>query len=184
MAVVVGTRSGFELVDGAVAEDVRRGEPLRPGPRVLRSFQTEKTDRFTKTGKGDTRRPTTPRPRPLAVATVPEAAACTVREERGPAVQFARYAAVAVVAAVALSLLYLFASGAATVPERTSVVHVQVGETLWDIAERTAPDSDPEAVVVRIKDLNHLADSSIKPGQALVVPDGRTSDHTGDRTDG
>lgn len=162
MPVVVGTRSGFELVDGAVAEDVLRGEPLRPGPRVLRSFPT------------DQRRPTTPRPRPLAVHTAPEAAACTAREERHPAVQFARYAAVAVVAAVTLSLLYLFASGAATVPERTSVVHVQVGETLWDIAERTAPDSDPEAVVVRIKELNRLADSSVKPGQALVVPDGRT----------
>ncbi|CAL9590114.1 Cell division suppressor protein YneA [Actinosynnema sp. ALI-1.44] len=161
MAVVVGTRSGFELVDGAVAEDVRRGEPLPPGPRVLRSFRI------------DQRRPMTPRPRPLTVATAPEAAACTVREQR-PAVQFARYAAVAVLAAVTLSVVYLFASGAASVPERTSVVHVQVGETLWDIAERTAPDSDPEAVVLRIKELNRLADPSIKPGQSLVVPDGRT----------
>ncbi|WP_433270185.1 LysM peptidoglycan-binding domain-containing protein [Actinosynnema sp. CS-041913] len=162
MAVVIGTRTGFELVAGAAAEDVRRGEALRPGPRVLRSFE-------------DTRRPTTPRPRPLAVPATPDPAACQVREDtRHPVVQFALYAAMAVAAAVTLSLLYLYGSGATTVPERTSVIHVQVGETLWDVAERNAPDSNPEAVVDRIKKLNNLDSPSIKPGQPLVVPDGRT----------
>ncbi|WP_211269119.1 hypothetical protein, partial [Saccharothrix syringae] len=38
MAVVIGTRNGFELVDGAGVEDVTLGTGLRPGPRVLRRF--------------------------------------------------------------------------------------------------------------------------------------------------
>ncbi|MBB5959948.1 nucleoid-associated protein YgaU [Saccharothrix tamanrassetensis] len=163
MAVVIGMRTGFELVDGAAPEDVRRGEPLRPGPRVLRSFE-------------DTRRPHTPRPRPLAVRTTPDPAACQVREDsRHPAVRWAVYTVIAIAAAVSLSLLYLYGSGATTVPERTSVVHVQVGDTLWDLAERTAPNSNPEAVVARIKELNNLDTPTITPGQPLIVPDGRTN---------
>ncbi|CCH29016.1 LysM domain-containing protein [Actinosynnema sp. NPDC047251] len=167
MAVVIGTRKGFDLVDGTTAEEVRRGEQLHPGPRVLRTFE-------------DTRRPTTPRRRQVAASTTPDPAACEVRENtRHPAVQFAIYAAVAIAAAVTLSLLYLYGSGATTVPERTSVVHVQVGETLWDVAERSAPNSNPEAVVDRIKSLNNLTDTTtITPGQPLVVPDGRTTTTT------
>ncbi|MEV0681538.1 LysM peptidoglycan-binding domain-containing protein [Actinosynnema sp. NPDC050436] len=164
MAVVVGTRNGFDLVDGTTAEDVRRGVQAHPGPRVLRTF-------------GDARRPATPRARPLPAGAAPDPVACEVREDpRHPALQFALYAAAAVVAAVALSLLYLYGSGATTVPERTSVVHVQVGESLWDVAERSAPDSNPQAVVDRIKELNHLTDTTvITPGLPLVVPDGRTA---------
>jgi hypothetical protein len=163
MAVVIGTRNSFELVDGAGVEDVALGQGLRPGPRVLRRFEV---------AERDNRRPST-RPRPLAVRQIaPDPAACHVRPQRHPAVQFVAYATVAAVFAALLSLLYLHVSGATTVPERTSVVHVQAGETLWEIAERNAPNSDPEAVVARIRDLNALPDSDVTPGQALVVPDG------------
>ncbi|MFJ6674129.1 LysM peptidoglycan-binding domain-containing protein [Actinosynnema sp. NPDC091369] len=163
MAVVIGTRNSFELVDGAGVEDVALGAGLRPGPRVLRRFEVH--------DKGN-RRPAT-RPRPLAVRqTAPEPVACEVRPQRHPAVQFAAHAAVAAVFAALLSLLYLHLSGATTVPERTNVVHVQVGETLWDVAERSAPASDPDAVVARIVELNSLPSSDVVPGQSLVVPHG------------
>lgn len=163
MAVVIGTRNSFELVDGAGVEDVALGAGLRPGPRVLRRFEVHDKDN---------RRPST-RPRPLAVReTSPDPAACEVRPSRHPALQFAAYAAIAAVSAALLSLLYLYASGATTVPERTSVVHVQVGETLWDVAARNAPGSDPDAVVARIRELNSLPDSDVVPGQSLVVPHG------------
>ncbi|MDU0295260.1 hypothetical protein NUG22_39205, partial [Saccharothrix longispora] len=89
-----------------------------------------------------------------------------------PALQFAAYAVAAAVVAAALSVFYLYATGATSVPERTAVVHVQVGESLLDVAERSAPDSDPEAVADRIRELNALPDAEVKPGQALVVPDG------------
>jgi LysM repeat protein len=86
--------------------------------------------------------------------------------------QFLAYATAAAVFAALLSLLYLYVSGATSVPERTNIVHVQVGETLWDVAERNAPHSDPDAVVSRIRELNNLPDSDIVPGQPLVVPHG------------
>ncbi|WP_158840318.1 LysM peptidoglycan-binding domain-containing protein [Saccharothrix deserti] len=163
MAVVIGTRNSFELVDGAGVEDVALGVGLRPGPRVLRRFEVPDKDN---------RRPST-RPRPLAVReTAPEPAACDVRPQRHPAVQFLVYAATAAVFAALLSLLYLYVSGATTVPERTNVVHVQVGETLRDVAERSAPNSDPEAVAARIRELNNLPDSDVVPGQSLIAPDG------------
>ena len=163
MAVVIGTRNSFELVDGAGVEDVALGAGLRPGPRVLRRFEVHDKDN---------RRPST-RPRPLAVRqTAPEPVACETRPRRHPAVQFVAYAAVAATFAALLSLLYLYVSGATTVPERTSVVHVQVGETLWDVAERSAPASDPDAVVARIRELNSLQDADVVPGQSLVVPHG------------
>lgn len=163
MAVVIGTRNGFELVDGAGVEDVALGAGLRPGPRVLRRFEVHDKDN---------RRPST-RPRPLAVhQAAPDPVACEVRPRRHPAVQFVAYAAVAASFAALLSLLYLYISGATTVPERTNVVHVQVGETLWDVAERSAPASDPDAVVSRIRELNSLPDTDVVPGQSLVVPHG------------
>lgn len=62
-------------------------------------------------------------------------------------------------------------SGAGSVPEETSVVRVQPGETLWDVAERVAPGSDVGAVVARIQEINGL-DGTLRPGQALTVPVG------------
>ena len=159
MAVVIGTRGGFELVDDAGVEDVALGEGLRPGPRVLRRFEVpDEADR---------------RPHAPAVREAPPAPAAGVtRPPRHPALQFAAYAVAAAVVAAALSVFYLYATGATSVPERTAVVHVQVGESLLDVAERSAPDSDPEAVADRIRELNALPDAEVKPGQALVVPDG------------
>ena len=76
----------------------------------------------------------------------------------------------AVVASVCVGLLYLYASGATSVPERTGIAYVQLGETLRDIAERSAPNSDPDAVVERIRELNRMADQHVVPGQQLIVP--------------
>ncbi|ONI87384.1 hypothetical protein ALI22I_22345 [Saccharothrix sp. ALI-22-I] len=150
-------------MDGAGVEDVALGVGLRPGPRVLRRFEV---------ADKDNRRPST-RPRPIAVQqTPPEPAACEVRPQRHPAVQFLAYAAAAAVFAALLSLLYLYTSGATTVPERTSVLHVQVGETLWDVAERSAPNSNPDAVVARIRELNNLPNFDVLPGQPLIAPHG------------
>lgn len=168
MAVVIGTRKGFELVDGAGVEDVALGVGLRPGPRVLRRFDVPDRDHHR-----DHRRPST-RPRPASVReTPPDTAACHVRPRRHPAVQFTLYALAAAALAAALSFLYLYATGATTVPERTAVVHVQVGETLRDVAERSAPASDPDAVAARIRELNDLPGDDVTPGQPLTVPAGR-----------
>jgi LysM domain len=59
------------------------------------------------------------------------------------------------------------------IPQRTAVVRVGAGETIWDVAARVAPQSAPRAVVDRIRKLNDLADTEVAPDQQLRVPDGR-----------
>jgi hypothetical protein len=56
------------------------------------------------------------------------------------------------------------------VPDRTAVVWVQPGETLWDVAERSAPGYDTEAVMARIRELNEIPANGVLGGQALQVP--------------
>ncbi|MBP2334458.1 hypothetical protein JOF41_000636 [Saccharothrix coeruleofusca] len=164
MAVVIGTRDGFALVDGAGADDVALGRGPHPGPRVLRRFDV-----------ADHRRPAGRR-RPVAVTTVPEVAACEVRPRQHPALRLLASALATAAVAVGLAALYLHASGGTSVPERVDTAHVQVGETLRDVARRAAPNSDPDAVVARIRELNGLTDTAVVPGQSLLVPDGNTAD--------
>ncbi len=63
-------------------------------------------------------------------------------------------------------------AGATDVPGGVGEVRVGAGETLWDVAERVAPGSDEQAVVARIRELNGIAGSAVRPGQELRVPDG------------
>ena len=46
----------------------------------------------------------------------------------------------------------------------------QPGETLWQIAERIAPGTDPRETVARILDLNGLQTSQVQAGTALLLP--------------
>jgi nucleoid-associated protein YgaU len=52
---------------------------------------------------------------------------------------------------------------------RSSYV-VRPGDSLWDIAERVAPGTDPRPLVDAIVESNHLDPSSLTPGQRLVIP--------------
>jgi LysM repeat protein len=52
----------------------------------------------------------------------------------------------------------------------TLSVVVEPGDSLWSIAERTAPSTDPREVVGRIRDLNGLRSNLIQPGEVLLVP--------------
>lgn len=61
-------------------------------------------------------------------------------------------------------------TSATPVPSTTTVVTVHSGETLWDLATNEAPSSSPQDVVDRIRELNHIFDAAIYPGERLVVP--------------
>lgn len=50
-----------------------------------------------------------------------------------------------------------------------AVVTVTSGDTLWSIASRVAPDTDPRAEVEHLRRLNHLDDVALVPGQQLRV---------------
>ena len=55
-------------------------------------------------------------------------------------------------------------------PEPVSY-RVRSGDTLWVIAEsRSGPGDDVRSVIGRIKDLNDLTGSVIRPGQVLLIP--------------
>jgi LysM repeat protein len=49
-------------------------------------------------------------------------------------------------------------------------VTVGAGESLWSIAERIAPASDPREVIGELERLNGLADPAVAPGQTLAIP--------------
>jgi hypothetical protein len=49
-------------------------------------------------------------------------------------------------------------------------VVVEPGDTLWNIAERHAPDVDRRAVIAEIRRLNHLDGSGVEVGQMLILP--------------
>jgi hypothetical protein len=80
------------------------------------------------------------------------------------------------VAAAACAAVYglglLAGASSPSLPSSTTVVRVQPGESLWELAGRVAPSSDRSAVVERIRELNGV-EGAVQPGQPLTVPDGR-----------
>src|SRR5262245_42146412 len=92
---------------------------------------------------------------------------CDAPEPRLSPVWVLVVATVAFAAVVGLGTLA--SSVAPSVPSTTKVVQVKLGESLWELAERVAPDSDTAAVVDRIRELNGV-DGSVSPGQPLTVP--------------
>lgn len=49
-------------------------------------------------------------------------------------------------------------------------VVVKPGQTLWGIAVRHYPQSDPRAAIAAIESANHLISLTITPGERLVLP--------------
>ena len=110
-------------------------------------------------------------PAPVPPAPAPPAAARLPAPRTGRMV--ALLATVAVTFGVVAGLSRLGQSADPAIPERTAVIRVGAGETVWDVAARVAPRSDPRAVVERIRQLNGLTAAEVVPDQQLQVPDGR-----------
>ncbi len=64
------------------------------------------------------------------------------------------------------------ASPAAHVPDRLSVVRVESGESLQDVAHRVAPDAPARQVADRIRELNGMNSPTLVAGQTLIAPVG------------
>jgi Tfp pilus assembly protein FimV len=62
------------------------------------------------------------------------------------------------------------AAGRGSVAATTRTLTVQPGETLWSVAARIAPHSDPRLVVADIESRNHLTGGQVRAGQQLRVP--------------
>ncbi len=78
-------------------------------------------------------------------------------------------AALAGALAGAVMWLAALSAPAATAPATTAPARVAVhaGDTLWSIAGRVAPGSDPRAEVATLQRLNHLSGAVLRPGQVL-----------------
>lgn len=65
------------------------------------------------------------------------------------------------------------AAAAATAPvaaPHTVTITVAAGESLWDIAERIAPNDDPRDVIYAIQQANGLTGSGVRAGQRVRIP--------------
>jgi LysM domain-containing protein len=117
-------------------------------------------------GAGRLRPPT--RPCPVAAPPLVGPAGCAPRRAPLPVSWLVGLGAFGCLVVVGLGVLA--GASAPAVPATTAVVRVVPGENLWDVAERAAPGSDTGAVVARIRELNGLAGSEVRPGQPLTVP--------------
>ena len=96
----------------------------------------------------------------------------------GGAPRLTRRGRVLLVLLVALLTSAAFSAGRASVQAATEaapalpIVTVQPGETLWEIAERVAPQADRRETVAQLSRLNDLPGGRLRAGQRLVVPPG------------
>jgi LysM repeat protein len=61
-------------------------------------------------------------------------------------------------------------AGTSPAQAATAYVTVQPGETLWQIAQRVAPQMDVRDAVDRLRQLNGLSTTTVQAGQRLLVP--------------
>jgi LysM repeat protein len=82
----------------------------------------------------------------------------------------------AVVVAIATTSIFGFVNTAAANSQTSSsaakfeYVTVSAGQTLWDLAEQIAPNTDPQDWMQDVVNLNGLTSTDLKPGQKLALP--------------
>jgi predicted Zn-dependent protease len=81
----------------------------------------------------------------------------------------------AVIVAIAATSVFGFVSTAAANnssanPAKFEYVTIQAGQTLWDLAEQVAPNSNPQDWMQDVVNLNGLTSTDLKPGQRLALP--------------
>jgi hypothetical protein len=62
------------------------------------------------------------------------------------------------------------AAGHGSVAATSRTLTVKPGDTLWSVAARIAPHSDPRLVVADIESRNHLVGGQVRAGEQLRVP--------------
>jgi LysM repeat protein len=58
-----------------------------------------------------------------------------------------------------------------------TTVTIQPGESLWQLAEHDAPNSDPRDFVQDVVNLNDLQSSTVQAGQQIAIPTKYTQQH-------
>lgn len=84
-----------------------------------------------------------------------------------------RFTVFIILAAAAISLMafmFMPESTSADISNKTTIVYVSSGDTLWSIADKYTNNGDVREMVYRIKKLNNLNSSNLYPGQQIEVP--------------
>jgi LysM repeat protein len=87
-----------------------------------------------------------------------------------------RFFRTAVVVAIATTSIFGFVNTAAANSQTSSsaakfeYVTVSAGQTLWDLAEQIAPNTDPQDWMQDVVNLNGLTSTDLKPGQRIAIP--------------
>lgn len=82
----------------------------------------------------------------------------------------------AVVVAIAATSIFGFVNTAAANSQTSSsaakfeYITVSAGQTLWDLAEQVAPNTDPQDWMQDVVNLNGLTSTDLKPGQRIAIP--------------
>ena len=82
----------------------------------------------------------------------------------------------AVVVAIATTSIFGFVNTAAANSQTSGsaakfeYVTVSAGQTLWDLAEQIAPNTDPQDWMQDVVNLNGLTSTDLKPGQRIAIP--------------
>lgn len=81
----------------------------------------------------------------------------------------------AIIVAVASVSFFGFVNGANATNEASGAaelhyVTVIAGESLWNMADRLAPNSDPRDWIQAVVNLNGLTSTEIQPGQRIAIP--------------
>ena len=85
-----------------------------------------------------------------------------------------RFFRTAVVVAIATTSIFGFVNGAAANSKAGSAhfdyITISAGQTLWNLAEQIAPNSDPQDWMQEVVNLNGLTSTDLKPGQRIAIP--------------
>jgi hypothetical protein len=160
------------------ARPPRSAQQARPPQPMRRRFEadvpevaspvTRRARRIERPVAGRGRvRPRVRRSRARAASYCGPTASSRIRITRRGRVLLLVLAAVAVYAAFGLGRA---SAGAAHTPPHASTVVVSPGDSLWSIAVREFPNSDPRDVVGELKSLNHLSTAGLAAGQKLRLP--------------
>jgi LysM domain len=182
-----------------VAADEVRLAPARPqacefAPVVRRAEAPPVAVPSPMRRRFETARPTTPppvtrrarrieRPAPGAArvragrrGVAPRSAAGSPRSSAVPAkLRLTRRGRVLAFVLVAVAVYAAFGLGRASAggpaaPAHAASVIVQPGDSLWTIAVRAVPGSDPRDVVGELRSINHLSSADLAVGQRLRLP--------------
>jgi len=85
-------------------------------------------------------------------------------------VVFTSLAAVPLVVGVLLAALNGGGATATSSSGELELVTLQAGQSLWQLAEEIAPDSDPRDVISDILAVNELESGSVQAGQRIALP--------------